>query len=1115
MKKYLLFFSFAYCIVVKSSAQNIAPVLQGSHSSNIKYCHINYSNHLLLTANEKEIILWNTFSKKQLRKISSSFNIRDAVLCNNGNEVVFITYDYNKDATLRVHNAANGEELYTLSFAEKNSWGSISYKTLDEIIVDKIHHRIAVRAFNSITIIDLVQRKKAHHFTLNSYNSKFSFTDSIQNFIATNYHDNKLSITQLDTSGKVVALSQTISSADAVNLICNKKQNTFYVLDENATIHVINRKLNKTDFIKSDSVHSVTTYSPPKMALSNNEEILLVPLYKTQYLYNLHKKEWMNNNWKYIYTSSILKFATENNDVAIVISGKYPEIIDVNTGAIFTSLTGKLRENKNMRISPKEDLVSFFNTSFQKTTNILDLKTGTQFNDIKFDNALFNWITDSIVLCTLPEEYDYKSGEFIYTLQIKNIYTGYIHRSISIAKENIHYATISNDKAKIAFINLNNLFVFSGKDYQQKMVYKMPETYFARKIYFTPDSKRLILPTDVIRIYDFDTKKWTYLKDTAMYGYNEIYITPNSKEIWFDDYKEVPKNSNQLFTRERMQAIYVYDIETKKCTIRNVYDTLISSLAIHPSKDLYAIGFFNGTLQVRKRSTDELIYENTEHSGTIDEIIFTNQHSWVYTIGEDGFIKAINYESKKPILTIAPLSNKNEKGFALLTQENYYTIPAALINELHFAKDFETYSFSQLDLQLNRPDKVLEQIGMTDPELLNMYKKALKRRLNKAGYFNNEAIPNITLLQPLIITNRNTIKFNTNNETLYIEAKTTHTATDIKALNIYINGEKIKQLKGNIAKWTTGIQLSEGQNNIEVAYITNNGIESLRERIELTYIPEHPIVSKTYYIGIAVSNYQDSSMNLRYAVKDVHDIANKFQQKDSTAITHLFTNNQVTKNNIKTIRNILLHTTINDKVIISFSGHGLLDTSYNFYFATWDIDFNNPKEKGITFDDINSLLENIPARKKLVLIDACHSGEVDKDITQFTNTANNSDTQYVKNYDGGRGVSIISKKKKNKFKNSVRLMEEYFSDISKDNGANIISAAAGEEYAFESAEWNNGVFSYSFIKGFFEKKADINYDGKITQSEIKKYMQQLVLELTKGRQQPTGRNINTDFDWDL
>jgi hypothetical protein len=78
-----------------------------------------------------------------------------------------------------------------------------------------------------------------------------------------------------------------------------------------------------------------------------------------------------------------------------------------------------------------------------------------------------------------------------------------------------------------------------------------------------------------------------------------------------------------------------------------------------------------------------------------------------------------------------------------------------------------------------------------------------------------------------------------------------------------------------------------------------------------------------------------------------------------------------------------------------------------------------------------------------------------------------------------------------------------------------LSAAAGEEYALESSQWANGVFTYSVINGIFEKQADKNSDGKVMLSELRKYVQEEVLKLTGGKQQPTSRNSNPRFDWAL
>ena len=92
-------------------------------------------------------------------------------------------------------------------------------------------------------------------------------------------------------------------------------------------------------------------------------------------------------------------------------------------------------------------------------------------------------------------------------------------------------------------------------------------------------------------------------------------------------------------------------------------------------------------------------------------------------------------------------------------------------------------------------------------------------------------------------------------------------------------------------------------------------------------------------------------------------------------------------------------------------------------------------------------------------------------------------------------------------------MKEIFADISNGNGAVVISAAGGMEYALESNRWNNGVFTYSVLQALRENKADANKDGSTSISELKNYVSANVQLLTGGRQKPTSRRENSDTDW--
>ncbi|MEQ6118188.1 hypothetical protein AAOP42_01585, partial [Reichenbachiella sp. MALMAid0571] len=109
--------------------------------------------------------------------------------------------------------------------------------------------------------------------------------------------------------------------------------------------------------------------------------------------------------------------------------------------------------------------------------------------------------------------------------------------------------------------------------------------------------------------------------------------------------------------------------------------------------------------------------------------------------------------------------------------------------------------------------------------------------------------------------------------------------------------------------------------------------------------------------------------------------------------------------------------------------------------------------------------------------------------------------------------TIVSKSNSLGLENSFQLMQELFADLRKGTGAVVISSASGAEFALESDAWKNGVFTYSILEGLEGKKCDKDKDGSVQVSELKDYVFDRVSELTNGKQHPTSRRENLEFDF--
>jgi len=265
-----------------------------------------------------------------------------------------------------------------------------------------------------------------------------------------------------------------------------------------------------------------------------------------------------------------------------------------------------------------------------------------------------------------------------------------------------------------------------------------------------------------------------------------------------------------------------------------------------------------------------------------------------------------------------------------------------------------------------------------------------------------------------------------------------------------------------------------------------------------------------YLVTVGVSNYKQENFNLNYAAKDSKDMVDKL--KKSFLYKKIYTKNlsdeEATFENISTIKDFISTAEYNDVVIIFVAGHGVLDENLDYYFAAYDMDFYKPSDKGIPFGLFEDLLESTNSRKKLLLMDACHSGEVDKEDVEISENIVETDENLTFRAAG----STIANKSGSQV-SSFQLSRLLFVDTRESNGSTVISSASGTEYAIEGKTWNNGVFTYAFLKGLTSKEADYNRDGKIMLSEMQTYLNIKVLELTKGKQNPNSRveNLKSDF----
>ncbi|MBK6836391.1 MAG: caspase family protein [Bacteroidetes bacterium] len=434
-------------------------------------------------------------------------------------------------------------------------------------------------------------------------------------------------------------------------------------------------------------------------------------------------------------------------------------------------------------------------------------------------------------------------------------------------------------------------------------------------------------------------------------------------------------------------------------------------------------------------------------------------------------------------------------------------------------KEAKFYPFEQFDLKLNRPDIIYERLALGDKEYSEMLLAAHNKRVKKMGMKEEDLSGDMHV--PEVIIESESKEVNEKNFQLIFDA--VDEKYDLDRVNVYVNdvpiyGKDGISLKAKAIKKTKqnlSIELLPGKNKIQVSALNVKGVESLKETISVFYKTADNNEKPTLYIvTIGTSKYTDANYNLNYAAKDAQDVAKLFADAKganspyANVVTKTLTNEQVTKESIKQLKTTLAGAKVNDVVMIFVAGHGLLDEKFDYYFATHNIDFNKPGINGIAYEEIESLLDGIKAIKKMLFMDTCHSGEVDKDdVVAVANTETEQGNVMF------RAVGATVKEKSASLKKTSELMKEMFTDLRRGTGATIISSAGGAEFAMESADWKNGLFTYCMLHGLKDKAADLNKDGEVWLSELQNYLTEEVRKLSKGKQVPTARSENLVLDY--
>ena len=1114
-------------VSVFAFAQEPKLVLPIGHTSDITSCEFSRDGKMLLTAsNDKTARLWDTKTGLLLNSLEGAgAGIRTALLSPNGSRGVTIDennigrYWDTRSGEPIIDSIAGSEQIYFAAFLPSGK---------ELLIADGDTIRI-LRTDKG--------EEERNFFTGFGYSYVISLN---RNLLAIRY--------------KTKIIIRNIQTGAIVNeLPCTNDRPNMQFYDEDRRIlqwgsnsFAITRSIAKTDGSPTDieavlaGFGKITTYvfSPDRQqlaVLSGNNQVYLLELpsgkiltiISTEKFSRFKALQFMNGKQGLL---TARESATEVGQIILearkIIPGKYNSILHTaKVSALYTGIKHLeiSADNRTVLIGASSPDDNYFIDLYagRPVSNLSGQGNGYYFAD--FSHRGDKIITastkrpliwdaqtgrpDSLLGNSICFQAEYSPDDSIillvngYSIQLQ--YPNDSKQNRSLASKNndvlISKAWFSGNGERVLFLDNNNIakvwVVSSGK----VLSYSSQFEKYDRIGGISYDGKNIMLARrDSLIFFDSDTwqmtnafsyKFRTDLFYSAQYttDHKNILATTFRGHIKLIDALTGQVKDSILGAGDYLRQVQISPDNKKILVVTKEYQLTLYDLANQSRRDL-----------------------NKGQRSEIRSVRFNKTGNYFITASSDFTFKLWNSQTGSLISTFFSVDSTDY--FAFLPGGYYQTTPVASRLLHYVTRDLKVISFEQLDVKYNRPDKVMEALGNTDTALIRSYRRAWEKRIHKLGIDTN-SFRNDYSTPEAEFANRDTINYEQKNKELILHIVGRDSIYKLDRFNVWINEVPVFGQRGISLLGTNRheidtiltVFLSQGENRIETSVFNSNGTESYRIPMIVNNLSAEKIKEKVFFIGMGMDKFERDIYDLQYSCKDIRDLSAKLKEKfgDALVVDTLF-NQALTIKNLQAIKERLLHSGINDKVIVSYSGHGILSKDFDYFLSTYHIKFEKPEESGLAYDQLENLLDSIPARKKLLLIDACHSGEVDKE--ELVHLEAKADSLHLTR--GGVTVAYNDKDPHLGMKSSFELMQSIFVNVGRSTGATIISAATGTQLALEKNNLKNGVFTFCVLEAL-----DKYPSMKI--SELRRMVSARVEELTNGLQKPTSRNENIAVDWNL
>lgn len=602
----------------------------------------------------------------------------------------------------------------------------------------------------------------------------------------------------------------------------------------------------------------------------------------------------------------------------------------------------------------------------------------------------------------------------------------------------------------------------------------------------------------IVRLWDLTTGEKIHHYD----------FDPDRETTFYHMWVVLTPDGKKFVAHQVGRGAALFDISSGR-KIRAFDHADLSAIGVTPDGKYVITGDWNGTIKLWNMNTGGLIRTFRGHTEGIRSLTVTGDGNYLVTGSDDGTAKLWEISTGKHIQTyrghpikcvmvtddgryvitgglldpttriwdlktgkeLCALISLDLDDWVVLNPGGYFDASEGARKHVYFVKGMEIYSLDQFFEDFYRPGLLAEVITGKPVE---------RKEINIADILKKSPPPTIEIISPKVgeIFTRAEIE---------VIVKAADTGGGMEDIRLYHNGKRVSEItraikvvakkQKNSTTKTFSIALLNGENSLRATAYSKGRIESRPYEL-IVFLKAIGKEANSYILAIGINRYKNSRYSLNYARPDAESFSSylkaKSQKLFKNVILYTLYDENATKINIlKWLNKIADIAQPQDVVTVYYAGHGRA-IGEDFCFIPYELtrmygDEEQLKASVISGKSFRDKLQEIKARKQLVVIDACQAGAI---IESFAM----------------RGAAE----------------EKALAQLSRSSGVHILASTQQDQEAGEYTQLGHGVFTYALLQGMEGKADGSPLDGKITIYELKAYIDDQIPGLTqkyKGRAQ--------------